>query len=181
MVPFETQNVTLAFALHTAGCKAAPPEQRGPAQNHYPLEFLQRKKIGKGKRIEDAARDAVKYRIPGIVTYYFEQSPELTEALDAWVTLQKELDRAETEKEAPTIPEISTKTVMRVLCLYAQNLPALKALAFQRDPLVSVSKIDSEEPVSNGPNRAPGRRIKGSAKIWSINASEETKKHLKIA
>lgn len=179
MEPFSTQNRQLAFALATAGCRFQSQEEDGPAINLYTIPFLRSRKIGVGKSLEAAAKEAYDRGIPGIVTYLFVRDETFERAIKAWDVTVEELQKADAQNRSPILDDIPAETVMKVLCIYANNLRKLAEVPFIRSPLVGIFDAETKEvPIANKPG--PRRVTTGKGKIWSLGASQETKKKLKV-
>ncbi len=177
--PFSTQNKQLALALATAGAKFASPEAGGPTQNLYSLGFLRDRKIGKGKVIEEAVREAVARRIPGKVTYFFEHDANLENAIKAWDGVVEELQKARHDVRDPQLPNINAVLVAQIMCIAANNIAAFEELAFINTPLCSTVKGEEKElPIEGKP--APKSVTEGAGKVWSLGASKFIKDKLKI-
>lgn len=177
--PFTTSNRQLAFALAIAGCSFAAAEDGGPAINIYTLDFLRARNIGKGKPIEEAAREAFERRIPGNVTYLFARDATFERTIKAWDGMHEEFQRAANEGASPILPDIAEETVAQVLFIHANSLKTLAEVPFIRTPLVSTVNASTKEVPIDG---KPGTRktVSGRGKIWSLGASPEIRKHLKL-
>jgi hypothetical protein len=177
--PFATQNKQLALALATAGVKFAHPEVGGPTQNLYSLGFLRSRKIGKGKHIEAAVREAVERKIPGKVTYLFEHDENLERVIKGWDGIVDELQKARHEVRDPVLPNHSPLLIAQVMCVAANNVAALDELAFINTPLCS-TVTGEEKHVEIEGKPAPKSVFSGVGKVWSLGASRFIKDRLGI-
>lgn len=181
--PFSTQNQQLAFALMLAGCQFAGWDNGGPAQNLYTIGFLRARKIGVGQDIETAAIRAVEAKIPGIVTYFFQRTKTLEDAIAAWDLMVDEFRKAEADERPPITPDVSTAATMQVLFIRANSVKEFQKLPFMRPALVSnVQSTATEEPRFDGTKQKPAGAsiISGKGQVWSLGASRETKNHLNV-
>lgn len=178
--PFRTQNRQLAFALATAGCSFASPEEGGPAINLYSVDFLRARKIGVGKSLEAAAADAVSLGIPGIVTYLFKRDAILEKAIKAWDNMVELHAIAESEKTTPELPDVPVEVIMQVLHTHSMNLKSLVTqVPWCRRPLVTDAQSSTKEvPIDGKP--APRNVTQGSGKVWTLGASKAIKDRLNI-
>lgn len=178
--PFRTQNRQLAFALATAGCSFASPDQGGPAINLYTIDFLRAKKIGVGKTLESAAADAVALGIPGVVTYLFKRDATFEKAMKAWDSMVDIHAMANHEGVEPELPEVPTEVIMQVLHTHSMNLKKLVAeVPWCRRPLVTDAQSSTREVQIDG-KPAPRNVTQGSGRVWTLGASKAIKDRLNI-
>lgn len=183
---FKTQNAQLSAALMDVGCELAPQADGGPAENLYTLGFLRDRKIGTGKKLEDAAREAYERRVPGIVTYVFKRSALLEKMILVWDAMVDEMRRAEHEGTPPIMPVVSDETIVQVVYVHALNRAAFLDLPFFNEPLVGTLDIQSRKsvPIKDERNGGfkPGQKtiVKGRAKVWRLGSKPSITKHLKV-
>lgn len=179
-VQFKTQNAQLAAALLDVGCELARQDAGGPAENLYTIGFLRDRKIGVGKPIETAVREAVAKKIPGIVTYIFKRSELLERAIGWWDALVEEMQLADHESRPPILPEVSNEHIIASIYIHAINRRAFLELPWFNDPLVSTIGVKSQRSIPIPDKPAPKQVITGSGKIWRLNSPKSIKSHLKV-
>lgn len=174
---FQTQNRQLAFALASAGCEFAPQSAGGPAINTYTLGFLRSRRIGVGKTIDAAAKEAADRKIPGIVSYIFKRTPKLEEAIAHWDRIVDEFRRAEAEERAPRGEDLTLKQQVEAAYYFAHNSKEFANVPWFNSPLISTIEASTSEVKTAGPD--PKKVTRGKGKIWSLGASEEFKNQLR--
>jgi hypothetical protein len=179
---FSTNNRQLAFALATAGCTFAPQIKNspGPATNLYSLGFLRSKAICKGLSMEQAVDKLVSLKIPGNVTYNFVRNDTFAEAIKAWDKAVENIAFAQDNNTEIQTGAHSVAHIMEILCIHANNSVGLaNDLPWLSSPLLSdVAAHSKDHEVSGKPD--PRVVTEGKGKIWSRNASKETKEKLGI-
>lgn len=178
---FRTQNQQLAGALLDIGCELARQDQGGPADNLYTIGFLRDRKIGVGKPIETAVREAVRRKIPGIVTYVFKRSAKLEMAIKTWDDMVEERQKADHDSRPPIFPKVSDENVVQTIYVHALNREAFLEIPWFTDPLISTVEVKSTRSIPLGEDKpAPRTVMTGRGKVWRLNSDKKIKDHLKI-
>lgn len=196
--PFTTQDRKLALALALAGCSFTPCEEYGPATNTYTPSVLRNKIDPRTRKpflakegvtteqFEEAASEAVRQRIPGIVDYHFVRNVVFERAQKAWDNMVDEMARAQQEGRAPNIPVISEEVVMQVIYLQRCGEKEFSKSAFIKPPECAIGEVQKQEiaiPDSHNPSETgpmPKVKYTGSMKRWTLGCSQDMREALKL-
>lgn len=176
---WHTQNTSLATALYTAGVKLADPQK--PCVNIYDYDTIKSSgKIRPGETIFEAVSRLVNQGIPGEVSYIFERDPridDLTKAFDEMAAAIKAAEQGGKDQTAD-IPDVSDEQMMRIACQVLKNRKAFANAWKAVTPLIRFSN-SGKEVKSRGKDGKQVIKLPGF-KIVSLNAADETIKHLKL-
>lgn len=191
---FQTRDQQLAFALVNAGCRLAPQNEGGPAENIYtPADMRSKGMLKAGEasvqEFEEAVTQAAKKKRKGLVTYFIVRDEIFQRAIKAWDKMAEEMQKASADGRSPQIPKISETVAMQVAYMLRVNSAAMKDVPFYRTPILSTMETQdvTEIPVANrtkGVNEAnaPGAKVqtKASGHVWTLGLPDEKKRKLGI-
>ena len=172
---YQTNNTMLATALASAGVPFAEEnEKRIPSVCLYHAENLGRMGY-KGKPLWESAHDAWKRKRPGTIVYQFERCELLDRIITAYDKMRKTLDAQAGQQSGPNLPgetwpDLQPEDFARIAAFLASNRTWLMDAWWQSPPLLAIyGTATTEDNVQTN-----------SAKIISLNASEETRRKLGI-
>lgn len=180
---FKTTEAILAFSLDIAGCEFLDPGQ--PCANIFDAEILG--KLGyRGKPLWEAANEAWEHEQKGHVEYIFKQTPRLLELIRAYREQCDEI--AKPGGNATNLIEgiilgsesgsqLMDEAILRVACVILKTRGDFMNIYKKMVPLLRIPETGKTKHL---PTAKDGENLvqKPGYKFVSLNASEETKRHL---
>jgi hypothetical protein len=174
-VPFTTDNAMLAFCLRLAGVPTAHPH----CVNIYNAEIL--KRLGySGRSLEDATREAVAAGKKGNVRFQFKRVKGLSKLTKAFAAREKEITaEGQNEDVSAFVARFVESAEDRVGlgCVILKLRGGYMNQWKNVEPLIQIMNVGD----STTRNTAHGKVTSHPGfRLVNLNASQETREHLKV-